>query len=134
MSLNKTVAPTGQVQFGDALTYTVALTAAPGTQLSFFDPLQGTVFERFVAQPAGIVHSNGTITGSLTVTPTQNAIVAFVVRVNAPGTAGFSAPVTNRACILTSGGTLGGCVWSNEVSNVSMHPYQIYLPFVTVTR
>jgi hypothetical protein len=134
MSLRKAVAPAGQVQFGDTLTYTVAITATPGTQLTFFDPLQGTVFERFVSQPAGIVHSNGTITGSLTVTPTQNAVVAFVVRVNAPGTIGFTAPVTNRACILPFGGTLGGCVWSNEVSNASTRPYQIYLPFVTVAR
>jgi hypothetical protein len=61
----------GQVSYGDALTYTVVISAAPGTEMVLYDPLLGTTFDRFLVQPEGVEHASGVITGTLTVTPTH---------------------------------------------------------------
>ena len=116
-SVTKAVAPTGQVKYGDLLTYTLLISAAPGAQVALYDPLQGTTFMRFVEPSPGITYTNGVITGALTVTPTHQVTVSFVAQVTVPGTAGSTVDVTNRACVYPFGGTLGGCDWSNEVSN-----------------
>jgi hypothetical protein len=109
-SLTKIVTPERQLNHGDELTYTIVITAAPGVQVGLYDPLTDTVLLRFLAQPEGITHSGGVITGALTFTPTNQVTV------------------TNRACIYPFGGTLGVCDWSNAVTNPAFRPYSIYLP------
>jgi hypothetical protein len=127
----KTVTPQGWVDYGDELTYTLVMSASPGTQVGFYDPLEGTAFTRFVELPTGVItHTGGVITGTLMVTPTNQITISFVVRVGVPGTAGWTVPVNNRACVYPLGGTLGYCVWSNEVTNLAFRPYGIYLPMV----
>jgi hypothetical protein len=130
--ITKTVIPTGEVQYGDLLTYTLLISSVPGAEVRLFDPLTDTVFVRFVEQPATgvIIYADGAITGTLTVTPTNQETVSFVAQVNAPGTAGWTVTVTNRACIYPFGGPLDDCVWSNEVANAAFKPSIIYLPFM----
>jgi parallel beta-helix repeat protein len=124
----KTVTPQGQVNYGDELIYTLVISATPGMQLGIYDPLTSTTFLRFVESVGGITCTNYTITGTLTVTPTNQITVSFVVQVGVPGTVGWTVDVTNRACVFPVGGTLGACVWSNEVTNSAFRPYDIYLP------
>jgi hypothetical protein len=64
------------------------------------------------------------------VTPTNQITVRFIVQVGVPGAAGWTMPVTNRACVYPLGGTLGYCVWSDEVTNPAFRPYSICLPVV----
>ncbi len=127
--VTKFVNPSGEVDYRDELTYTVVVLAAPGTKVGFYDPLAGTSFVRFLAQPPGIVHSGGNITGTLTVTPTNQIAVSFVTRVEVPSTAGSTTNVRNRACIILFG-TLDDCIWSNEVINSAFRPHETYLPIV----
>ena len=132
-SVTKSMMPMGQVDYGDVLTYTVAISAAPGTQLALYDHLEGTTFTRFVSPqvPTGITQTNGVITGTLTVTPTQQLTISFVVQVSIPSTAGRTVSVTNRTCVYPIGGTIeNDCIWSNEVTNDAFRPYCIHLPSV----
>lgn len=129
-SITKVVTPTGQVEYGDELTYTLVISAAPGVQVGLYDSLEGTAFTRFLARPTGIEHISGVITGTLTVTPTNQITVSFVAQVGVPGTLGWTVSVTNCACVYPFGGTLGGCVWSNEVTNQATRPCSIHLPLI----
>lgn len=138
-TIDKSVTPRGPVSYGDELTYTLVISAPLGTQLGLYDPLESITFERFVEQPEGVTHVDaindtvylgGIVTGTLTVTPTNQITVSFVVEVGVPGTLGYTVDVTNRACVYPIGGTLGGCIWSNEVTNLASRPYEIYLPLV----
>jgi arylsulfatase A-like enzyme len=128
-TLTKTVAPTASVKYGDELTYTLVISAAPGTQLALYDPLEGTAFARFVRRPDGIVHDDGVITGTLTVTSTNHVTVTFVTQVSITGTGTLAWPYTvaNQACVYPFGGTLGGCAWSNEVTNPPTAPNIIFV-------
>ncbi len=134
----KSVTPTGQVEYGDLLTYTLAISATPGAQITLYDPLTGTTFVRFVENLPDVTYVDmisgtlhvGVITGTLTVTPTNQVTVSFVTRVGVPGTAGLTVDVTNRACVYSFGGTLGGCAWSNEVKNPAFRPHTLYLPLI----
>jgi PKD repeat protein len=74
------------------------------------------------------MHDGGIITGTLTVTPTNQVTVRFVVQAGGSGTAALPADITNRACIYLAGGTLGGCAWSNEVTNPLV--WSVYLPLI----
>jgi hypothetical protein len=131
ITVTKTVIPQGLVEYGDELTYTLVISAAPGAQLALHDPLTDTAFLRFSEQPMGVTHSEGVIAGTLVVTPSDRITVSFVVQVGAPGTVGWTVDVTNRACVYLAGGTLGNCVWSNEVINPAFRPYPVfYLPLV----
>jgi C1A family cysteine protease len=114
--ITKSVVPTGPVNYGDGLTYTLVISAAPGTRMGLHDPLVGTTFAHFQAKPPGVSHADGVIAGMLTVTPTHRITVSFVVEVGA--VAGRTVSVTNEACVYPVGGTLGYCLWSNEVANV----------------
>lgn len=125
----KTVTPTGQVHCSDRLTYTLVISATPGTQVGLYDPLEGTTWITFTQQPAGVSHADGVITGTLEVTSTDPITVSFDVRASIPVTPGGVATVTNRACIYPLGGTLGDCVWTNMVANTVL-PCEIYLPLV----
>jgi hypothetical protein len=132
-SITKSVTPQGPVDYGAALTYTLVVSAAPGTQLGLYDPLAGTNFVRFAAggQPSAVVAVDDVVTGTLEVTPTNRVTVSFVARVGVPGTAGWTADVENRACIYPAGGTVeGDCTWSNVVTNEAFHPFGVYLPLV----
>jgi len=133
ITLTKTVAPVGQVEYGNQLTFTLVISAAPGTQINLFDPLVDTTFVRFVEQPTGsvITHTDRTISGTLTITPTDQVTVSFVVRVDVPGTAGLTLDIANRACAYPFDGTLGGCIWSNPVTNSAFRPHTIFLPVAT---
>jgi hypothetical protein len=129
-SIIKTVIPQGQVSYGDELTYTLVISTVVDMPVGLYDPLEGTTFTRFVERPTGVICSDDTITGTLTVTPTNQITVSFVVQVDTSGTAGVTVDVTNSARICPIGGTLGDCVWSNEVTNPAFQPYSIYLPLV----
>ena len=135
----KTVTPQGQVVYGDALTYTLVITAKPGDHLSIYDLLDDTTLTRFVEQPPGITSldlTSGTlrlgsiITGTLTVTPTNQITVSFVVHVGISGTETLPAYITNQAYICLVGGTDDDCAWSNQVRNLAFLPYAIYLPVI----
>lgn len=132
-AITKWVAPQGQVDYGNELTYTLVISAAPGTQFGLYDPLEGTTFSHFVAgqRPAGIVRDDNVITGTLEVTPTNQVTVSFVTQVGVPGTVGWTMDVSNRACVYPISGTVAGdCIWSNEVTNEALHPFDIFLPLV----
>jgi hypothetical protein len=73
----KSVTPTGQVSYGDELTYTLVIAAPPGTQLGLFDPLEGTAFARFLEQPANVEHADAAITGTLGMTVTVTVPVSI---------------------------------------------------------
>jgi len=130
ITITKTVIPTGLVKFGNELTYTLVISAMPSTQVGLYDPLTHTTFLRFVEPVEDITHTNRAITGTLTVTPTNQVTISFVAQVDAPGTVGWTVTVTNRACVYPVGGTLGGCFWSNEATNPAFRPYSIYLSIV----
>jgi hypothetical protein len=139
VEITKTVTPRGPVNYGDELTYTLVISAPPGEQVRLYDPLEDTTWVRFVEQPEGVIHVDtfdgtlalgGAITGTLRVTPTDQITVSFIVRAGVPGTVGWTATVSNRACLYPFGGTLGGCVWSNDVTNPASHPHAMYLPLV----
>ncbi len=138
MRVTKTVTPTGQIEYGDELTYTLTVSATPGTQLGLYDPLQSTSWVRFVEQPPGVSYAEmtsgtlqiGAITGTLAITPSNQVTVSFVAQVDLPGTAGWTVDVSNRACVYQFGGTLGACVWSEPVTNHAFRPYRIYQPVV----
>jgi hypothetical protein len=140
ISIAKTVAPQGTVEYGDELTYTLVISAAPGNWLGLYDPLEGATFLRFVERPPGTRHADGVIsgtvylggyiTGTLEITPSNHVTVSFVTRVGIPGTVGLTAKVTNRACAYPYSGTLSGCIWSNEVTNRAFRACNIYLPLM----
>lgn len=131
-SIEKLVTPTRAVNYSDELTYTLLISSTPGMEVGLYDLLEGTTLKRFVEQPntANIVHTNGIITGTLMVSPTNQVIVSFVVEVGIPGTAGWTVSVTNKACVYPLGATLDDCVWSNEVMNDAFRPHSIFLPMV----
>jgi PKD repeat protein len=129
-SVSKAVTPQGQVEYGDLLTYTLAVSATPNAQVKLYDPLTGTTFVRFVEPVPGITHTNGAITGTLAFSSSEQVTVSFVAQVDVPGTAGMTVDVTNRACVYLLGGTLDDCVWSDEVTNPASRPYGVYLPAV----
>ncbi|MCP4540728.1 MAG: hypothetical protein GY832_26620 [Chloroflexi bacterium] len=129
--ITKSVVPTGAVDYGDELTYTLVITAMPGDALGLYDPLSGTTFLRFVEPVTGVVGTAEAISGTLSVTSTAPLTVSFVARVGVPGTVGLTVDVNNRACVYPAGkSTLLYCVWSNTVTNDAFHPYNIYLPLV----
>ncbi len=128
-TITKSAVPSGRVNQGSLLTYSLLVSATPGVPFGIYDPLTGTTFVRFVERPNGIVHANNTITGALTMPPAPVAI-RFVVQVNTPITVGHTASVTNTACVYIFPGSLALCRWSNSVVNPTFHPYRVYLPIV----
>ena len=130
VAVRKLATPSDQVEYGDEITYTLNLAAAPGTQLSLYDPLQGTTLSRFIEQPGDIVHEDGVVTGTIEITSTDYVTVGFVARVDVPVTPGTTVSITNSAQVCPAGGTPDECVWSNEVTNEASRPYEIYLPLV----
>jgi len=105
IDVDKQVSPPGTVNRGHLLTYTVHISTAPGSQLGLYDPLAGTVFVDFLPPvPAGIVHVDGVVTGTVTVTPSSQLTLTFVVEVSA----GATVSVTNRACTYARPGNLHG--------------------------
>ncbi len=139
-TISKTVTPTGTVNYGDTLTYTLAISAPTGMALHLYDPLSSTTFVDFVQHPVGITHTNrisgeahilgGVITGTLTGTTGSRVIVSFVTQVGVPGTAGWTMDVVNHACVYPEGGTRDDCTWSDQVVNPALHLAYIYLPTV----
>ena len=127
--ITKTVYPPGPVSYGDLLTYTLHISAPVGVSLGFYDPLAGTHFLRWGALPTitHLVHADGVLTGSLTVTPTTPVTVRFAVQVAAPGTLG-GVTITNRACVYPITGTVTDCIWSEPVMNYATRMAWVYLP------
>jgi hypothetical protein len=127
----KTVTPTGQVNYGDELTYTLVFSAAPDIQVGLYDPLEGTTFITFTERPTGVTQTNGVITGALTLTPTRPITVSFVAQASIPITAGWTVSVANHACLYPWSSTLGGCLWTNNVTKPVFRPYEkVYLPLI----
>jgi C1A family cysteine protease len=120
--ITKSVTPVGQVSYGDALTYTVVISAAPGTEMALYDPLLGTTFDRFLVQPQGVEHAGDSITGTVAVTSTSQTTVSFVVGVAVPTVAGLTVSVTNEACVYPTDWTLDDCLWSDPVANDAFRP------------
>jgi hypothetical protein len=129
-SVTKYVVPKGEVAYGERLTYTLVVSAPNGVQAALYDPLTGTVFSHFLTRPDGVAHEDNVIAGTLTVTPTNQVTVSFVAQVEVPETVGWTDTVTNQACVYPFDGSLGGCVWSNEVINPAFQPHEVYLPLV----
>jgi 6-phosphogluconolactonase (cycloisomerase 2 family) len=126
----KSVTPQGQVNYGDELTYTLAVSATPGTQFKLYDPLKDMTFVRFLVQPAGVQQVNNVVTGTLEVTPSNQVTLSFVARTSVPITVGWTVTVTNTACVYPLDGSINNCGWSNEVINSALHPYRFYLPII----
>jgi hypothetical protein len=119
MAISKAVTPTGKVDIGDLLTYTLSILATPGSELGLYDPLVDTTFVSFLPPPVpGISHQDGIVTGSLTVSPTSQLTVEFLVQVSG----GAGPTVSNTACIYVLPGTPEYCQWSNEVVNDIRQP------------
>jgi hypothetical protein len=117
--ISKAVTPVGKVDPGDVLTYTLSILASPGSELGLYDPLIDTTFVSFLPPPIpSLLHQDGVVTGSLTVSPTSQLTVEFLVQV--PEGAGPT--VSNRACLYPLPGTIAGCEWSNEVVNEIRQP------------
>jgi hypothetical protein len=117
--LSKAVAPAGKVDTGDVLTYTLSIVASPGSEFGLYDPLTDTTFLSFLPPPIpSLFHQDGVVTGSLTVSPTSQLTVEFLVQV--PEGAGPT--VSNRACLYPLPGTIAECAWSNEVVNEIRQP------------
>ena len=124
-----------QIEYGDEVTYTLAISAAPGTQVGLYDPLADMTFLRFVEQPTGITQGDGIITGTVTIAPSNPMTVSFVAVVDVPTVVGVLGSVTNRACVYPFEGTLGDCTWSNVVMDTASRPhgdaeFSIYLPLI----
>lgn len=118
-AISKAVIPLGKVDIGDLLTYTLSILATPGSELGLYDPLVDTTFVSFLPPPLpGIIHQDGVVTGSLTVSPTSPLAVEFLVQVSE----GAGPTVSNRACIYVLPGTPENCEWSNEVVNDVRQP------------
>ncbi|MCP4541473.1 MAG: DUF11 domain-containing protein, partial [Chloroflexi bacterium] len=124
--ITKSVTPTGQVEYGSELTYTLYISAVAGVRIRLYDLLEGTTFVRFVETSTEITHTNGIITGTLTPTPTNRITTSFVTRVVGPGNS-----VSNRACIYPFNGTIQSeCSWSNKVTNLTFVHSATYLPLI----
>lgn len=124
----KAVVPTGTVEYGSLLMYTLDISATPGVTLGVYDPLSGTTFVRFVERPAGVIHIGDAVTGGLTM-PASPVLIRFVARVAAPAAIGTAVSLTNRACVYALSGGRGACQWSNLVANSAIHPEAVvYLP------
>jgi hypothetical protein len=132
LEIEKSVTPTGQVQCGKELTYTVVISAAQGASLGLYDPLTDTTFVRFVARPTGIVSTSHSVTGTFSMAAAQPVTVTFVVRVDVPLSAG-TVDVTNQACVYVPPDS-GTCKVSNQVTNQAFRPYRIFLPVVLRNR
>jgi hypothetical protein len=124
--ITQAVTSTQPVKPGDELTYTLVISAAPGTPVALYDRLVGGTFRRFVTQPDGISHANGLITGTMTVTPSNQVTVTFVVLV--VGTT----VITNHACLYLLSPPDGNCFCSSEAMAFLAHA--IYLPLVRRDR
>ncbi len=115
----KSVAPGGQVNYGDLLRYTVSLSATPGLEFGFYDPLTDVTFVGFVEQPDGIVCEDGAITGTFVAGPTQYTTISFDAQVNPSVT---SSVLVNRACMYPLPGTVDDCLWTNPAYNALPAP------------
>jgi hypothetical protein len=118
-TISKAVTPQGKVDIGGLLTYTLSIVATPGAELRLYDPLTDTAFVNFLPPPVpGLVHQDGVVTGSLTVSPTSELTVEFLVQVSE----GAGLTVSNRACIYPLAGTPAECEWSEKVVNEVRQP------------
>jgi hypothetical protein len=130
--VQKSVTPTGQVQYGKELTYTVVISAAQGASLGLYDALTDTTFVRFVMRPTGVVSTSHSVTGTFSIAAAQPVAVTFVVRVDVPLSAG-TVDVTNQACVYVPPDS-GTCKVSNQVTNQAFRPYRVFLPLVLKNR
>ncbi len=128
--ITKTVNPKDEVLYGDELTYTLVISSIPGTKLNVYDPLVNITYLRFLEQPDDVDYVDQAITGTVTITPTNQMTISFVAQVGAPSTIGVYADITNKACVYVDGESIIGCIWSNPVTNRAFHPYNVFLPLV----
>jgi pimeloyl-ACP methyl ester carboxylesterase len=133
--------PGKPVRQGDPLIYTVVITAAPGTELGFFDPLQDVIFLDFIDEPpAGIVYiagantggANSSLSGTITIPAEHRFIFSFFAQVAAPELAD-ELTIANSACVYPAAGSVDDCIWSRPAETiVQVVPpvYPIYLPVI----
>lgn len=126
-TITKSVIPSPEITLydNDLLTYTIIISAEPGSRLNFYDPLDTSRFVSFVERPVGITHTTspsgstyhvgGIVTGTFTLALSQRITVSFVTRADIQDTADAPVSLANRACIYPASGTLEACTWSNEV-------------------
>ncbi len=133
LAVQKSVAPTGEVQYGKELTYTLVISAAQSASLELYDPLTDTTFVRFVQQPTGVIPTLHSVTGTLNVASALPVTVTFVVRVDVPAVAGQTVDVINQACVYVLPDT-STCKPSNQVTNQAFAPYRVFLPVILKNR
>ncbi len=133
-AITKSVTPTGQVAYGDLLTYTLLISTSADAVVGLYDPLEGSTFRAFAPPVAGVQAAGGAITGRVVLTAHQPVTVRFVVQVGVPATAGWEVDLRNRACLYPWGGSLADCRWSNAVVNRALRRHPLYLPLITRGR
>jgi WD40 repeat protein len=131
--VKKLVTPQGQVNYGDELTYTLRLVFPEDRNLVPYDriPTYTTYISGSLDAPAGVAYDPVTnaINGTLNMTAAKPLTISFAVRVKVTGTLGFAPSIVNQACFYPFGGTLEGCIWSNEVHSFT-YAWSVYLPLV----
>jgi hypothetical protein len=128
-SLEKSVTPTGTVDYGDEITYTLAVSGDVGAEVGINDPLDDSTFLRFVQQPPGVSYADGAITGGLTLTHTRHGTVSFVARIAGGEDPDEAVTITNRACVYPAWRTRDDCIWS-EVEIRASGLRKVYVPLV----
>ncbi len=122
LRLTKQVTPTGLVAYGDWVTYTATISAAPGSRVWIYDPLQDIEVIRMATPAPGLEATDKAITGAIDL-PTSPFTLTFVARVNAPRRADATVEIVNQICGYPHGQDVEDCTWSNAARLQSHRPY-----------
>lgn len=120
--LTKQVTPTGQVNYGDLVTYTATISAAAGSRVRIYDPLQDIEVIRLVTRAPNLEATDKAITGALDL-PTSPFTLTFVARVTAPRRSDATVEIVNQICGYPHGRDVKDCTWSNVARVQSHRPY-----------
>ncbi|MFP4395828.1 MAG: CAP domain-containing protein [Anaerolineales bacterium] len=120
--LTKQVTPTGLVSYGDVITYTATLSAAPGSRVRVYDPLQDIEVIRLVTPAPGLEVTDKAITGTIDL-PSSPLTLTFAARVKAPRRSDATVEIVNQICGYPYGRDVENCTWSNVASIQSHRPY-----------
>lgn len=139
-SIMKSVEPTGIVDRGDTLTYTIMVdlgeSTIVGLPVYFVDPVSpGLTNVQFIEQPAGIEWNDmyHAITGMITTT--SPITISFTADVQASGTFRMGSDIVNQAALCQSDtGGMITMVSCPETSNVVTNPTMSYLFLPVIMR
>ncbi len=130
LRLTKQVTPTGLVAYGEVVTYTATISAAPGSRVRIYDPLQDIEVLRFVTPAPGLEATDKAITGTLDL-PISPFTLTFAARVTAPRRADATVEIVNQICGYPYGRDVEDCTWSNAAR---IHSYRPYNPQIEKSR